>query len=66
MHCLNLSASASVKVSAMQNAESDARKVDKMWTGEKKKAWLKSCIKEDVSSSGEKNVILSAYVKPGL
>ena len=30
MHCLNLSASAAVKVSAMQNAENVARKVVKM------------------------------------
>ena len=29
-HCLNLSASAAVKVSAMQNAENIARKVVKM------------------------------------
>ena len=32
----------------------------------KKTAWLKSCIKEDVSSQGEEDVMLSAYVKPGL
>ena len=30
VHCLNLSASAAVKVSAMQNAENVARKVAKM------------------------------------
>ena len=66
MHCLNLSASASVKVSATQNSENVARKVVKMQTSAKKTAWLKSCIKKDVSNPGEKNVILSAYVKPGL
>ena len=54
MHCLNLSASAAVKVSAMQNAENIARKVVKMFkTSAKKTALLKSCIKEDVSSQGE-------------
>ena len=39
-----------------------------MLTSAKKTAWLKSVIeiKEDVSSQREKNVILSAYVKPGL
>ena len=55
MHCLNLSASASGKVSAMQNAENVVRKVVKMFkTKAKKTAWLKSCIKEDVSSQGER------------
>ena len=54
MHCLNLSASAAVKVSAMQNAENAARKVVKMLkTSAKETAWLKSCIKEEVSSQGE-------------
>ena len=66
MHCLNLSASAAVKVLAMQNAENAAsQKVVKMPTSAKKTAWLKSCIKKDISILGEKNVILSAYVKPG-
>ena len=51
MHCLNLSASVAVKVSAVQNAENIARKVIKMLTtSAKKSALLKSCIKEDVSS----------------
>ena len=55
MHCLNLSASAAVKVSAIQNAENVARKVFKMFkTSAKKTALLKSrIIKEDVSSQGE-------------
>ena len=48
MHCLNLSVSAALKVSVIQNAEHVARKVVKMWTSAKKSAWLKSCIKEDV------------------
>ena len=54
MHCLNLSASAGVKVSATQNAKNVARKVVKMFrTRAKKTALLKFCIKEDVSSQGE-------------
>ena len=67
-HCLNLSASAAVKVSAIQNAKNVARKAVKMFnTRAKKTVLLKSCIKEDVSIVKEKqNVILSAYVKPGL
>ena len=52
MHCLNLRASAAVKVSAMQNAENVAQKV----VSAKKTAWLKSCIKEDVSSPEEKTL----------
>ena len=54
VHRLTLSASAAVKVSAIQNAEDVARKVVKMFkTSSKKTALLKSCIKEDVSSQGE-------------
>ena len=54
MHCLNLNASAAVKVSAKQNAKNVARKVNKMFkTSAKKTALLKSCIKEDVSSQEE-------------
>ena len=53
-HCLNLSASATVKVSAIQYAKNVARKVVKMSkTSAKKAALLKYCIKEDVSSQGE-------------
>ena len=53
MHCLNLSASAAVKVSTIQNAENVARKVVKMLkTSAKKTALLKSCVKEDASSIG--------------
>ena len=51
-HCLNLSASAAVKVSAVQNAKIVARKVV-FKTRAKKTTLLKSCIKEDVSSQGE-------------
>ena len=66
-HCLNLSASAAVKVSAIQYAKNVARKVIKMFkTRAKKTALLKSCNKEDVSSLGETKRYLSAYVKPGL
>ena len=51
-HCLNLSASAAVKVSAEQNAKNVARKVVKMFKASvKKTALFKSCIKENVSSS---------------
>ena len=58
MPCLNLSASAAVKVSATQNAENVARKVVKMFkTSAKKAAFLKSCIKEDVSSK-EKQIVI--------
>ena len=54
MHCLNLSAFAAVKVSAIQNVENVAQKVVKMLkTSAKKTALLKSCIKEDVSSQAE-------------
>ena len=54
MHCLNLSAFVAVKVSAIQNAENVTRKVVTMFkTSAKKTAWLKSCIKENVSSQGE-------------
>ena len=54
VHCLNLSASAAAKVSAIQTAENVARKVVKMFkTSVKKTALLKYCIKEDVSSQGE-------------
>ena len=67
MCCLNLSASAAVKVSAIQNAENAARKVVKMFkTSAKKTALSKSCVKEDVSSQGETKRYLSAYVKSGL
>ena len=53
-HCLNLSASAAVKVSAMQNAKNVARKVVKMFKiSAKKTALLKSCINENVYSPGE-------------
>ena len=53
-HCLNLSATAAVTVSAIQNANNVARKVVKMFKASgKKTALLKSCIKEDVSSQGE-------------
>ena len=49
-----MSASAAVKVSAIQNAENVAGKVVKMLkTNAKKIALLKSCIEEDVSSQGE-------------
>ena len=61
MHCLNLSASAAVKVSAKQNAKNVARKVNKMFeTSAKKTALLKSCIKEDVSSQEETKRYLSS------
>ena len=54
MYCINLSASGAVKVSAIQNAENVARKVIKMFKASAKKpAFLKCCIKEDVSSQGE-------------
>ena len=63
LHCLNLSASAAVKVSAIsaiaisltiQNAENVARKVVKMSKNSAKKiALLKSSITEDVSSQGK-------------
>ena len=57
MHCLILSSSAAVKVSAIQNAENVARKVVKMFKiSAKKTALLKSCIKEDVSSQGRNYV----------
>ena len=50
MHCLNLSASATAKVSVIQNAEKVARKVVKMFkTSAKKTAILKSCIKDGSS-----------------
>ena len=49
MHCINLNASAAVKVSAIQYAENVARKVIKIFkTSAKKTALLKSCIQEDV------------------
>ena len=51
---LNLSASAAVKASAIQNAKNVSRKVVEMFkTSAKKTALLKSCIKEDVSSQGK-------------
>ena len=54
LHCSNLSASAAVKLSATQNTENVARKMVKIFkTSAKKTAWLKSCIREDVSSQGE-------------
>ena len=40
MHCLNLSASAAVKVSAIQNAEKVARKIVKMFKASAKKTAL--------------------------
>ena len=53
-HCLNLSASAAVKVSAIQNTENVARKVVKMFKASAKKtALLKCCIREDVSRQKE-------------
>ena len=53
-HCLNLSASAAVKVSAIQNTTNVARKVVKCFKTSAKKATLfKSCIKKDVSSQGK-------------
>ena len=52
MHCLTLSASAAVKVSAMQNAKNVARKMLKMfWTSVKKIALLKSCASKEILSS---------------
>ena len=60
MHCLNLSASAAVKASAIQNAENVARKVVKMFTASARKtALLKCCITEDVSSQEEAQRYLS-------
>ena len=54
MHCLNLCASAAVKIAPIQNAENVVRKVVKMFkTRAKKTMLLKSYIKEDVSSQGE-------------
>ena len=54
MHCLNLSASAAVEISTIQNAEHVTRNVVKMFrTCAKKTALLKFCIKEDVFSHGE-------------
>ena len=54
MHCLNLSASAAVKVSAIQNAENIARKVVKMFKASTKKtALLNCCINKDLSNQGE-------------
>ena len=54
MHCLNLSASAAVKVFAIQKVGNVAQKVVKMFkTSAKKTALLRSCIKEDVSSQDE-------------
>ena len=53
-HCLNLSASTAVKISAIQNAYNVAQKVIKMFkTSAKKTVLFKSCIKEDISSQGE-------------
>ena len=53
-HCLNLSASAAVKVLAIQNVKNVARKVVKMFKiSAKKTALLKSCIKENVYSQEE-------------
>ena len=57
MHCLNLSASAIVKVSAPQNAENVARKVVKMFkTSSKKTALMRSCIKK-ISLVKEKQIL---------
>ena len=54
MYCLNLSAFAAVKVSAIQNVDNVARKVVTLFkTSAKKTALWKSCIKEDVSGQRE-------------
>ena len=54
MHCLNLSASTAIKVSAKQNVENVARKVVKIFKANAKKtALLQRCIKEDASSQGK-------------
>ena len=67
MHCLNLSASAAVKVSATQNAKNVARKVVKMFkTSAKKTALFKFCIKEDVSSQEETKRYLVGLRETGL
>ena len=64
MHCSNLSASATVKVLATQNAETVAQKMVKMFkTSAKKTALLKSCIKEDVFSKGETKCYLVRLCK---
>ena len=65
-HCLNLSASAAVKVSAIQNAKNLARKVIEMFkTSAKKTALLKFCIKKDVSSQGETKRYLVGLCETG-
>ena len=48
MRCLNLNASAAVKVTAIRNVENVARKVE-----ENSVVPLQSCIKKDVTSQGE-------------
>ena len=54
MHCLTLSASAAVKVSAMQNAKNVARKMLKMfWTSEENSVVEVLRIKGDLSSQRE-------------
>ena len=59
VHYLNLSASAAVKVTAIQNAENVARKVVKMFEASAKKTALLKCCINDVSIVKEKqNVIL--------
>ena len=60
-HSLNLSASAAVKVSAIQNAKNVVqKKMVKMFkTSAKETALLKSCIKKDVSSQVRRNKMLS-------
>ena len=66
MHCLSLSASAAVKVSATKYAENVARKVVKIFKiSAKKTALLKSCIKEDVSSQREAKLYLVRLCETG-
>ena len=66
MHCLNSSASAAVKVSAIQNAENVAQKVVEIFkTSVKKTVLLKFFIKEDVSSQGETKRYLVSRNRPG-
>ena len=63
-YALHLSASAAVKVSAIQNAENVARKVVIMLKtiSAKKTALLKFCVQEDVSSQGEtKRYLVGLY-----
>ena len=66
MHCLNLSASAAVKVSVIQNAENVAQRVVKMFKASAKKTALLVLHQRRCLVKEKQNVILSAYVKPGL